>query len=398
MLQDNYNQNNPLFKGVILKSFQEILDENNKSHYEACIEMPVKAHRCPHCGKFTTYIKDYRIQKAKDLNLLEKPLYLIIRKRRYVCQECNSTFTENNPLINRYKHFSARFYLNSIKECFQLQPFTAIATRLGVSTTSIIRWFDYVSYPYPPLPECFSIDEFKGNAGGERFQCNLADPITHRVIDILPSRDTDEIKHYFLQYKKEDREKVKRITMDLSSVFRAVAKSVFPKAKIIADKFHVVRIVIKSLDNVRKRIQKEFHAQKRKFYKRSRHILLSPNYKLDKDDIIILSQLLNASQELERAYVLKEEFYKIFKCKEREEAAKQLGAWLLLTAHFKLPEFEHCLKSFTDWSEEILNMVENTVSNGFIEGVNNKIKVLKRISFGVKNFERFRNRILCLCS
>lgn len=398
MLQDHYNQNNPLFKGVIVKSFQEIQDKDGKSYYEAEIEMPVTAHHCPHCSEITSYVKDYRIQRAKDLNLLEKPLYLIIRKRRYVCPSCGSTFTESNPLIKRYQHFSSRFYLNAIRECFQLQPLTAIANRIGASSTSVARWFDNVAHPHPVLPEYFSIDEFKGNAGGEKFQCNVADPISHKVLDILPTRDTDELKHHFQQYEKEDREKVKRITMDLSPIFKAVAKSVFPKAQIVADKFHVVRLVIASLDNVRKRIQRKFHDQKRKFYKRSRQILLKPNYKLGEDDKIILNQMLNASPELEQAYVLKEEFYKLFKFEDRAEAAKHLGAWLLLTNMFNLPEFKHCLRSFTDWSEEILNMVENDISNGFIEGVNNKIKVLKRISFGVKNFRRFRNRILCLCS
>lgn len=89
MLQDNYTQDLPIFKGVTVKYFRESEDNNS---YEAFIEMPVKEHHCPHCGYTTTYIKDYRLQKVKDLSLAGKPLKVTISKRRYICKNCNSTF------------------------------------------------------------------------------------------------------------------------------------------------------------------------------------------------------------------------------------------------------------------------------------------------------------------
>ena len=97
--------------------------------------MPVKEHRCPHCGNSTTYIKDYRLQTVRDLVVLGKPLIVTIRKRRYICKNCNTTFTEENPYIKRYCHFPDRLYLESIKETFCLQSFSSIAKRFGVSVT-----------------------------------------------------------------------------------------------------------------------------------------------------------------------------------------------------------------------------------------------------------------------
>lgn len=399
MLQDHYNQNNPLFKGVIVKSFQEIQGKDGNDHYEAAIEMPIMAHNCPHCGEITTYIKDYRIQRAKDLNLLEKPLYLIIRKRRYVCPSCGSTFTESNPLIKRYQHFSSRFYLNAIRECFQLQPFTAIANRIGASSTSVARWFDNVVHSHPELPEYFSIDEFKGNAGGEKFQVNIVDPVKHKILDILPSRDTTKLsRHLLQQYAKEERDKVRGVVMDLSNIFRSIVRNLFPNAIIIADKFHVMRVVTLSLENVRKRIQKQFRKERRRWFKRSRKILLKKEAFLSEEDRATLNRMLNASPELEKAYILKERFYNIFKESTKQAAKKALQEWLLLVTELDVPEFKHCIDTFTQWSDAIANIVEHKISNGFIEGSNNKIKVLKRISYGVQNFERFRNRILYLCS
>ena len=393
MLQDNYTQDLPLFKGVSIKYFRENEESGN---LEAFIEMPVKEHRCPHCGHITTYVKDYRLQTVKDLTVAGNPLIATVRKRRYICKECNSTFTENNPYIKRYCHFPQRFYFESIKETLSLQSFTSIARRVGVSVSSVIRWFDNINYPKAKLPSCIAIDEFKGNAGDEKFQCNLSDPVKHKIIDILPSRNSEDLCKHFLEYPYEERAKVKKVVMDLSTLFRSVAKKLFPEAKIIADKIHVIRVVINSLENVRKRIQKEFHDAKRRWFKRSRQLLLKPEYKLTDDDKIELNRMLNSSHELEKAWLLKELFYEIFKEKERKAAKRQLRDWLLLAAELSVPEFKHCITTFTNWSTEIANIVGENVSNGFIEGSNNKIKVLKRISFGFQNFRRFRNRILSL--
>ena len=393
MLQDNYTQDLPLFKGVTVKYFRE---NEEKEGYEAFIEMPVKEHCCPHCGYTTTYIKDYRLQKVKDLSLAGKPLNVTIRKRRYICKECNSTFTEDNPYIKRYCHFPQRFYLEAIKETSDLQSFSAIARRMGASVTSIIRWFDNINYPKAELPSCIAIDEFKGNAGGEKFQCNLADPVKHKIIDILPNRDSEDLYKHFLEYPYEKRAKVKKVVMDLSTLFRSVAKKIFPEAKIIADKFHVIRVVTNSLENTRKRIQKEFHDAKRKWFKRSRRLLLKQEYKLTDEDKIELNRMLNSSPELEKAWLLKEKFYEIFRKETRAEAKRELRDWLMLANQLSFPEFQHCITTFTNWSTEIANIVGENISNGFIEGSNNKIKVLKRISFGFQNFRRSRNRILSL--
>lgn len=393
MLQDNYTQNLPLFKGLTVKYFRE---NEQKEGFEAFIEMPVKEHRCPHCGHTTTYIKDYRLQTVKDLTVAGKPLIVTVRKRRYICKECNSTFTENNPYIKRYCHFPQRFYFESIKETLTLQSFTSIARKVGVSVSSIIRWFDNINYPKAELPSCIAIDEFKGNADGEKFQCNLSDPVKRKIIDILPNRDSEDLCKHFLEYTYDERAKVKKVVMDLSTLFRSVAKQLFPEAKIIADKFHVIRVVINSLENVRKRIQKEFHEAKRKWFKRSRHLLLKPEYKLTDEDKIELNRMLNSSPELEKAWLLKEKFYEIFRKVTRTEAKKELRDWLLLANQLSIPEFKHCITTFTNWRTEIANIIGENVSNGFIEGSNNKIKVLKRISFGVQNFKRFRNRILNL--
>lgn len=395
MLLNHYNGISLLFKGLIVKNFREL--PNNS--FEISLEMPREEQICPYCKNKTNKIKDYRVQYFKDAQIFSKDVFISLKKRRYFCPYCHRSFTERNPIIYRYQHFSSRFYALAYKEFQNMQSFKAIANRIGVSVTSIIRWFDLISFSHPRLPTCFSIDEFKGNAEGEKFQCNLSNPITHKVLDILPSRTVEKLcAHFSKTYTKEERNNVQNIVMDLSTTFRSAANLLFPNAKIIADKFHVLRLVVWSMENVRKRIQKQFHKERRRWFKRSKAILLKKEAFLSIEDKAVLNQMLNASPELEKAYILKERLYNIFKEKTKEAAAKSLSNWLLLVAKFAIPEFKHCISTFTSWSQEITRIVEHNVSNGFIEGSNNKIKVLKRISYGVRNFERFRNRILYLCS
>ena len=394
MLTSNYSRNIPFFKGFIVKNFKE----NPDGSYEAHLEMPKEAHICPHCGHSTSFIKDYRTQIIKDAKAFGQDLYIHLRKRRYICRHCNHSFTEYNPLVNRYQHFTGRFNAQTYKEFQSLQSFKAISNRFGVSVTSIIRWFDKINYSAPKLPECFSIDEFKGNANNEKFQCNVTDPVNHKVLDILPKRDVESLCRHFRQYPVQERSKVKNVVMDLSTTFRSAINLLFPNAKIIADKFHVIRLVAWSMEAVRKRIQKEFYQERRKWFKRSKKILLTPEAKLTVEDRLVLNRMLAASYELEQAHILKERFYSIFKAKTQFEAKNELQNWFFLAEQFNLPEFKHCITTFTKWSNEITSIVEHKLYNGYTEGINNKIKVLKRISFGVRNFNRFRNRILYLCS
>ena len=394
MLTSNYSRNIPFFKGFIVKNFVK----NPNGSYEAHIEMPREEHICPHCSHSTSCVKDYRIQIIKDAQIFGEDLIIHLRKRRYICKHCHHSFTEANPLVHKYQHFTSRFYTQAYKEFQNLQSFKTIAHRLGVSVTSIIRWFDKVNYGAPQLPECFSIDEFRGNANNEKFQCNVSDPVKHKVLDILPKRDTESLYQHFLQYPIQERSKVKNVVMDLSTTFRSAINTLFPNAKIIADKFHVIRLVTWSMEAVRKRIQKEFYTERRKWFKRSNKILLTPEAKLDIEDKLVLNRMLAASYELEQAHILKERFYSIFKAKTQFEAKNELQNWFFLAEQFNLPEFKHCITTFTKWSNEITSIVEHKLSNGYTEGVNNKIKVLKRISFGIRNFNRFRNRILYLCS
>jgi len=174
----------------------------------------------------------------------------------------------------------------------------------------------------PKLPRVLSIDEFKGNAGGRKYQCILTDPAKRNVLDILPSKNSEDLIAYFLKFPLEKRKQVQYLVMDMSLQFRDVMTACFPDASVITDKFHVCKYVTWALENVRKSEQKKFSDERRKYFKRSRWLLLARHEKLTPEQCQQLENMLSVSETLRKAYWLKENFYVFMDSKDIYEAKR----------------------------------------------------------------------------
>jgi transposase len=298
--------------------------------------------------------------------------------------------------LQSYQRVSRDIQLTIINACRARQSFTAIASRFHLSVSTVIRYFDYIQYAKPrTLPAVLSLDEFKGNAWGQKYQVSLTSPVQHKVLDILPKRDTTAIIRYFLTYPRAIRDQVKWVVIDMSPLFRKVLRQVFPHATIVGDRFHIYRLVLWAMEKVRTRVQKQFPKHS-PYVKRNKSLLKKKGKTLKEDELVRLREVLSLSVELRRAYALKESFYRVLEMTERKSAEDTLQDWLELVESADLSEFKGLLHSFRDWNDPIIQAIIQPYSNGFTEGVNNKIKVLKRVSFGIQDFNRFRNRILCM--
>ena len=358
------------------------------------IQLNRKSHRCPCCHSSTSSVHDYRIQPIKDIPNPATNINLFLRKRRYVCPNCGKRFFEDNPFISKYQRMTNRLKAYIISKFAKVKSASDIASDSNCSVSTAFRLFDHVSYSKPALPEVIAIDEFKGNAGGHKFQCILANPKERKVLDILPTRTSEDLYQYFTSYSMEERLKVKYIVMDLSTLFRSVMTSCFPNAKIVADKFHVCRLANWALENIRKEVQKQFSDYRRKYFKKSRWILLKRRKKLKDDESLQLANMLTVSEKLRNAYLLKESFYELFESKNNVEYVTRLKLLRELVDKAQLAKFSTFFDTITNWHNEILRAIATGYSNGYVEGSNNRTKVFKRISYGIRNFERFRNRIL----
>lgn len=366
--------------------------KQNFQRVDIYIMKPRRKHSCPVCGLETDKVHDYRWQPVKDLQAYGKHTLLHIRKRRYVCDQCGKRFIEDITFLPRYHRVTNRLVAHVITAFTGLESIKDIAKEHSISAPTAVRYFKLVDYKCKSLPEALSIDEFKGNAGGEKFQCIIADAKNHKVLDILPNRKQEDLIAYYRTFST--RNSVKYFVMDMSKSYLEIASTCFPKAKVIIDKYHVVRQVLWDFEKVRKTEQQNFSDQRRKYFKRSRRLLLKNPKRLSEEETDQVAIMLEASQRLREAYHLKNKFLEFMQSENRPVATERLRNWVLLAEFDNLPEFKTSLTAIHNWDQYILNAFEYPYTNGFTEGCNNKIKVLKRVSFGVRNFPRFRNRIL----
>jgi transposase len=184
--------------------------------------------------------------------------------------------------------------------------------------------------------------------------------------------------------------------MDMTNNYRDL-DFLFPNATVIADKFHYIRQVYWGLDNVRKRIQKEYSKNKRIYFKHSRKLLFKDLEDLKEEEKEELQIMLSQSDDLYRAWVLKDNFKYFRQAKTRGEAERELHIWIGSAEESGFEEFKNAITAFRNWRVEILNSVIYPYSNGQTEGFNNKIKVLKRSAYGFRKFKNLRKRIQLNC-
>ena len=205
------------------------------------IRMQRKTHKCPVCGNKTDHVHDYRKQKLKDLPLFGKQYNIILEKRWYSCS-CGKRFIENVPFLPKYYRMTSRLICYVIDSLSGVKSFSEAAKETNLSVSTVIRIFDHVTFKTPVLPEIIAIDEFKGNTGGEKYNCILTEPCSHRVIDILPKRYSSYLSTYFKN--NASRENVKMFISDMWKPYSDTASVYLKNAKQVVDKYHWIRQVI----------------------------------------------------------------------------------------------------------------------------------------------------------
>ena len=208
---------------------------------------------------------------------------------------------------------------------------------------------------------------------------------------------------------------MKYIISDLWEPYRQVVKKLFPNAVMVADKFHYQRIVNVAMNTVRKRVCSTLKEQQSKFVKKHWKLLnktynnvddktrkYSPYLKRYVTDFEVLSEILSLDEQLTIAHNLYQEFLCLISLEDQWQQQQLLIRWLNQAEQQNLHEFKSVIKTITKWQQPIcasfLTYNGCKLNNAFIEGTNNKIKVIKRVSFGYRSFINFRKRILLVFS
>ena len=412
-MNDNYillRLNRKKYKIIELKEKQGIIE------VDVCSRK--KKVRCPNCNSFTSSIHDYlRPIRSTYLDSCTQKVILIIHKRRFHCYKCNKIFTEEIDLTDKNKNISNAVKIEIRKDLKKYNlTIDYIANKNHVSKYIVRNELEEATSTIPQyqknLPRVISFDEFKADTKEGKYAFILNDPIHKKVLDVLSNRK----KEYLLQYftHTENRHSVEFVISDMYEPYLLVQQIMFPKAEYVVDKFHYIRYVMDALDNIRIKLQKQYGEKSReyKLLKNKKNVSLLRKYGNDinwwveteryrNGRIIrilpseVLNELKSISDELKRGYDLKELFLDIVNHANYEEVKVQLNNWIDLCKESKIEEFIEASKTIENWLEYICNsFIDSRYTNGFTEGTNNKIKVIKRNAFGYKNFNFLRKRIL----
>lgn len=170
-----------------------------------------------------------------------------------------------------------------------------------------------------------------------------------------------------------------------------------PHCGTLTNTVHVVKQVTGATVRVRVRVQKNMYPSKRKYFKHSHKLILAHKSKLNEESLDALEVMLQQSNDLAQAYYLKELFYDFMDPKSSSEAKPKLRKFINATSVSELDEFNSVLITLANWAKYILNSFDCPYTNCYTEGMNNKIKVIKRNAYGYRNFDNFRNRIMLSC-
>ena len=391
MLVSNYTQEILNLQDVEVEKV-ESLNKKQRIH----IKLRQKVVNCPCCNSETSKVHDYRTQIVKDTEAFGKKIELVLRKRRYVCTTCGKRFAEPNVFLPKYHRMTSRLVGYVIEKLSDERSFTSVARETGLSVSTVIRIFDHVQYPkLKTCPYVLSIDEFKGNTGGEKFNVIICDAENKRVLDILPERKETFLINYF---KKTDRSHVKFFVSDMWTTYREIATKFFKNATFLVDKYHWVRQAVWAFEAVRKEAQKKLRPEVRKYFKRSRSLLIKRYDLLEPEQKQAVNTMLWYSDEMCEAHSIKEWFFNVLDTEDLTTMKQEFKDWLDSVDTTDLKPFKRCVNTYFNWKKGIFNSLEAPFTNGFTEGCNNKIKVLKRNAYGYRRFDRFRNRILHIFS
>lgn len=374
--------------------------------------------KCPSCGKYTSSIHDkLKPIELKGLKIMEYNTKIIIIKRRFICHKCNKKFTENVDINMKNHTLSNKLEQKVLKDLLNYNlSLKYIAKENNISEIEVRRIFEEAMNTHPKhlktLPKVISFDEFKADTERGKYAFVLNDIVHKKCLDILPSRKKEDLIQYFTYI--ENRPSVQFVVSDMYEPYLLVTQIMFPKAKYVVDRFHYIKYIMDALDKIRIRLQKEYgyNSKEYRMLKNKKNVSLLRKYSNDINwwtyskryknghmiEILnynIREQLLKINGELELGYQLKELFLDIVNHTDYDHAKEELLNWISLCNESQIPEFIEVSNTIENWLEYIANsFIDEKYSNGFTEGLNNKIKVIKRVGFGYKNFEFFRLRIL----
>lgn len=368
---------------------------------------------CPHCNSTNVVKNGTKPSLIKIIPVQEYEAYIQVHRQRFKCKDCAKTFSAKSNFVSQRARISYNLKLAVAQKLKVKISLTDIAKEYGISVSTVQRIMDvfYIvnKNEQISLPENICIDEFKSTADADgAMSCILVNADTKKATEILENRKLNSLIEYFARYSLEERNKVKSICTDIYVPYISLADKMFPNADIILDRFHIINLISRALNQTRIKVMNSLkNSTLKKMLKAEWRLFLKDSNKLCTTRYYY-SRLKGMYSSLEKVeYMLKntngiKEEYDIY----------QLLQFALKNNNFNLFEntvdkglkmkekisknMSVSLKTLKKYMKYIKNTINSTITNGVVEGINNKIKVLKRIAFGYRNFDNLKKRFLII--
>jgi transposase len=356
---------------------------------------------CPHCEGTRLRSKGPYKRKVRHESWGTRNCWLELEARKWQCKDCGRGFRQRFPGILPHARATEPLRRQVFQQHWDGISRSRLAERTGIGGATVERWFqDHLrrlcaERSDAACPRVLGIDEhfFTRKKGYATTFCDLE---KHRIYDVVAGRSESSLEHYLKALKGKD--KVRVVCMDLSSTYRAIVRRHFPNARIVADRFHVVRLVShhflacwKDLDPVGSRNRGLLSLLRR--HRRN----LKPEQKLR------LRRYFGDKPAVEAVWRFKESLNALLlkKHQTRKQCRRLIPRFLAAIEALRccgLPPLITLGDTLHSWAAEIATMWRFTRNNGITEGFHTKMEVLQRQAYGFRNFNNYRSRVKMMCS
>jgi transposase len=352
---------------------------------------------CPKCATPSSSIYDRRIVKLKDAPVRGNGIRLSVKKRRFFCKFCRKPFTEPIQGVGKGHRTTQRYRKAVLWACENFSDLKRVRKAYRCSSGFIYKTLyeqvelnlrKKLNYEWPST---IGIDEhfFTRRKGRSEFATVFTDYNNKRLREVAYGKIKGELITQIAGIK--GRENVKNAIIDMSDGYRSLIKEHFPNAQIIADKFHVIRLLTPALN--RHRVQLMGDDRKNPV----RRLLLRNRNKLLYFERDALDLWLKDKPALREIYYAKEALHSFYRTKGTQRAARAFNRLTDALAHSQVPELKRFRRTLKSWRQEILAYFENRLTNARTEGFNNVAKLVQKRAYGYRSFENYRLRLLNAC-
>ena len=355
---------------------------------------------CAHCkAPWHKLTLEGRFERHfRALPVGRKPQWVVLHGHFQYCQNCGRTLRE--PIdFARGKRRRLKAFDRYVVDLCRIAPIKQVAQLLAVGWDLVKEIFkEHLAHELRKRKldgvRYLAVDEFALRKG-HHYMTIVLDLESGQILHAQEGKDAQALIP-FLEKLKRKKVPLLAIAMDMSPAYLQAVRQVFPKVDIVHDPYHVVSLVNKAIEETRRDIARELNDQDKQVIKGSRFLLLRGLESLNAYSLSKLMDLMEVNEPLYAAYLLKEDLRTFWNQPNEQSGAVFLDAWITQACSFNLPHFTKLAQTLQRHRAELLSYFRHRISTGPLEGVNNKIKVLKRQAYGFRDKLYFKLRLFFL--